>query len=123
MAYTEDLFIYKDTRTLCKLLLKYSGNVSRMVRFDEMRDAKSKAYLALDLIREINSSFEGRLERLNMYIMLIAEVRSRISILAEEGYLQPKAATNLDYMIGKVSKEATGWLKAERKRRGESREV
>lgn len=28
MAYTETLFIYKDTYLLCKLLLKYSKNVS-----------------------------------------------------------------------------------------------
>ena len=30
MAYTETLFIYKDTYLLCKLLLKYSKNVSRI---------------------------------------------------------------------------------------------
>lgn len=33
MAYTETLFIYKDTYLLCKLLLKYSKNVSRIIRY------------------------------------------------------------------------------------------
>ena len=33
MAFTENLFIYKDTLVLCKILLKYSKTVSKIVRY------------------------------------------------------------------------------------------
>ena len=33
MALTENLFIYKDTLVLCKILLKYSKTVSKIVRY------------------------------------------------------------------------------------------
>lgn len=34
MAFTENLFIYKDTLLLCKILLKYSKTVSKIVRYN-----------------------------------------------------------------------------------------
>ena len=43
MAYTETLFIYKDTYLLCKLLLKYSKNVSRIIRYGAYETMTSKA--------------------------------------------------------------------------------
>lgn len=33
MALTENLLIYKDTLVLCKILLKYSKTVSKIVRY------------------------------------------------------------------------------------------
>lgn len=57
MAYTETLFIYKDTYLLCKLLLQYSKNVSRIIRYGAYEIAISKACMALDVVRRINSLF------------------------------------------------------------------
>ena len=58
MAYTETLFIYKDTYLLCKLLLVYSKNVSRIIRYGSYETMISTVRTALDLIRRINESFE-----------------------------------------------------------------
>lgn len=46
MAYTETLFIYKDTYLLCKLLLQYSKNVSRIIRYGAYETMTSKACTA-----------------------------------------------------------------------------
>lgn len=123
MAYSEDLYIYKDTFQLCKLLMQYSKNVSKLIRFGQYEVAISKACQALDLIRRINSSFERREQGLNEFIMLISDVRSRITLFAEAQYLSVKAATNLNHVLGKVSQEAYGWLRGERKRKGESHQA
>ena len=69
MAYTENLQIYKDTFTLCKLLLNYSKTVSKIVRYGQFEVAISKACTALDLVRRINSSFEDRERNLNEFIL------------------------------------------------------
>ena len=118
MAYTEDLYIFKDTQTLCEKLMSYSKNVTKFIRYGEYSVAIGKACAAMDLVREINSSFEGRVEGIDRYILLVAEVKSRITLFAHSGYLPPKQATNLDYLCVKVMKEAYGWLKAEKKRKG-----
>lgn len=76
MAYTETLFIYKDTYLLCKLLLQYSKNVSRIIRYGTYETMTSKACTALDLVRRINESFEGREENLHEYILLMSEAYS-----------------------------------------------
>lgn len=121
MAYTETLFIYKDTYLLCKLLLKYSKNVSRIIRYGAYETMTSKACTALDLVRRINESFEGREENLHEFILLMSEVKSRINLFTDADFLPVKTATNLNYQVDKVLKEAYGWQKAERNRRGESR--
>ena len=54
---SDELQIYKDTFKLCKILMSYSKNVSRLVRYGEYSVAISKACTALDLIRRINESF------------------------------------------------------------------
>lgn len=120
MAYTEDLYIFKDTQTLCEKLLEYSRNVSKLIRYSEYSVMISKACQAMDLVRQINSSFEGRDEGITRYILLIAEVKSRINLFARSQFLPLKNATNLDFLCDKVTKEAYGWQKAERKRKGES---
>lgn len=123
MAYTETLQIYKDTFDLCKLLLMYSKNISRIIRYGSYEETISKACTALDLIRRINESFEGREENLHEYILLLSEVKSRISLFAEAEFLTNKNATNLMYKTDKALRQAHGWQKAEKKRKGESRGV
>lgn len=123
MAYTETLQIYKDTFDLCKLLLMYSKNISRIIRYGAYEETISKACTALDLIRRINESFEGREENLHEYILLLSEVKSRISLFAEAEFLTNKNATNLMYKTDKALRQAHGWQKAEKKRKGESRGV
>jgi len=95
MAYTEDLYIFKDTQTLCEKLLEYSRNVSKLIRYGEYSVMISKACQAMDLVRQINSSFEGRDEGITRYILLIAEVKSRINLFARSQFLPLKNATNL----------------------------
>ena len=90
MAYSEDLYIYKETHKLCKLLLGYSKNVSKIIRFGQYSKAIDKAFAALDLVRRINSSFDGREENLRDFILLLSEVRSRITLFAESQYLSVK---------------------------------
>ena len=114
------MYIFKDTMTLCKLLMQYSKNVSKLIRFTEYSVAISKACAAMDLVRRINSSFEGREEKLKEFILLISEVKSRITLFADAGFIPVKTATNIDFVICKVSKEGYGWLKKERGRKGES---
>lgn len=123
MALTEDLYIYKDTLLLCKILLKYSNSVSRTVRFTTYNEAVVKSCTALDLIRRINESWENREERMHEYILLMSEVKSRITLLTDAEFLNKKQATNLNMMSDKVMKEVYGWRKSERKRKGENYKV
>ena len=123
MALTEDLYIYKDTLLLCKILLKYSNSVSRTVRFTTYNEAVVKSCTALDLIRRINESWENREERMHEYILLMSEVKSRITLLTDAAFLNKKQATNLNMMSDKVMKEVYGWRKSERKRKGENYKV
>lgn len=120
MAFTEDLYIYKDTLLLCKILLRYSNSVSRTVRFTTYNEAVVKSCIALDLVRRINESWENREERMHDYILLMSEVKSRISLLTDAEFLNKKQATNLNMMSDKVLKEVYGWRKSERKRKGEN---
>lgn len=120
MAYTENLQIYKDTFTLCKLLLNYSKTISKIVRYGQFEVAISKACTALDLVRRINSSFEDRERNLNEFILCLSEVKSRITLFSEAQFLSVKAATNLNYVVDKVLQEGYGWLKSTRNRKGES---
>ena len=102
---------------MCKTLMMYSKNVSKIVRFGQYSVAVSKACTALDLVRRINSSFEDRERNLNEFCLLISEVNSRIALFAQAGYLPVKAATNLAYLTDKVMAEGFGWLKSERNRK------
>lgn len=120
MAYTENLQIYKDTFTLCKLLLNYSKTISKIVRYGQFEVAMGRACTALDLVRRINSSFEDRERNLNEFILCLSEVKSRITLFAEAQFLSVKAATNLNYAVDKVLQEGHGWLKSTRNRKGES---
>lgn len=120
MALTENLFIYKDTLVLCKILLQYSKTVSKIVRYSTYSEAVSKACAALDMIRRINESWTERGERIHEYILLMSEVKSRINLLTDAEFLNKKQATNLNMMSDKVLKEVYGWRKSEQKRKGEN---
>ena len=120
MAYSEDLQIYKDAFLLCKLLMGYSKHVTKMIRFGQYEVAVSKTCQALDLIRRINSSFDDRERNLNEFIMLISDVNSRITLFADAKYIDVRKSTNLNMQTQKVLQEAYGWLRSERKRKGES---
>ena len=102
MALTENLFIYKDTLVLRKILLKYSKTVSKIVRYSIYNEAVSKACAALDMIRRINESWTEREERIHEYILLMSEVNSRINLLTDAEFLNKKQTTNLNMMSDKV---------------------
>ena len=105
MALTENLFIYKDTLVLCKILLKYSKTVSKIVRYSTYNEAVSKACAALDMIRRINESWTERDERIHEYILLMSEVNSRINLLTDAEFLNKKQATNLNHLADKVGNQ------------------
>lgn len=117
MAYSETLEIYKEIHALCKLLLSYSRNVNKLIRYGQYGVAIDKACAALDLVRRINSDFTDRERNMRELLLLLSEVRSRITLFAETQYISVKEATNLSYQLGKAMKTGAGWLKAERNRK------
>lgn len=117
MAYAENLQIYRDTSLLCKLLLTYSKNVSKLIRYGEYSVMISKACIALDLIRRVNSSFDDRERNLTEFILGMSDVKSRITLFAETQFLGVKAATNLNKVADEVLQEGYGWLRATRNRK------
>lgn len=106
---SEDLEIYKDTYRLCKELLKHSKNVSKLVRFGEYQVAMSKAFLAMDMIRIINSDINHRYDNLNRYLMLLGEVRSRITLFADLQFIASESSDQ-PYLSHRQGIERGNWL-------------
>ena len=111
MALTKDLAIYKDNYTLCKVLLEYMKNVSKILRYGEYNVCLSKAFECLDLLRRINSDFNTRIPFLHQYILLLDDIYNRVSLFVEAKFINIKKGTNIIYLVDSVQKQATGWLK------------
>ena len=111
MALTKDLAIYKDNYTLCKVLLEYMKNVSKILRYGEYNICLSKAFECLDLLRRINSDFNTRIPFLHQYILLLDDIYNRVSLFVEAKFISIKKGTNIIYLVGSLQKQATGWLK------------
>ena len=111
MALTKDLAIYKDNYTLCKVLLEYMKNVSKILRYGEYNVCLSKAFECLDLLRRINSDFNTRIPFLHQYILLLDDIYNRISLFVEAKFISIKKGTNIIYLVDSLQKQATGWLK------------
>lgn len=95
----EDLQIYKDTYQLAQTMLAYQKNISRTVRFGVYQHALDRVLDALDIIRKVNESIEGRASRLLTFIHLISEAKTRISLLADAKDINVRQATNLLYIV------------------------
>lgn len=106
---SEELDIFKDTRLLCKLLLDYGKNVSKIVRYSIYNNLISKAARALDLIFLANSSIAKRVEYLDEYIMLVREIRTFIGMFYELAYLDVRKSTNLTSLMDRLLQRAYGW--------------
>ena len=97
MAYTETLFIYKDTYLLCKLLLQYSKNVSRIIRYgayETMTSSRTTEHL-FSVIDEFGECAKPSAEdltryanRINSLLGLIAH-RTSYSIRRRTWYMMP----------------------------------
>ena len=111
MALTKDLAIYKDNYTLCKVLLEYMKNVSKILRYGEYNICLSKAFECLDLLRRINSDFNTRIPFLHQYILLLDDIYNRVSLFVEAKFINIKKGTNIIYLVNSLQKQATGWLK------------
>ena len=111
MALTKDLAIYKDNYTLCKVLLEYMKNVSKILRYGEYSVCLSKAFECLDLLRRINSDFNTRIPFLHQYILLLDDIYNRVSLFVEAKFISIKKGTNMIYLVDSLQKQATGWLK------------
>ena len=111
MALTKDLAIYKDNYTLCKVLLEYMKNVSKILRYGEYNICLSKALECLDLLRRINSDFNTRIPFLHQYILLLDDIYNRVSLFVEAKFISIKKGTNMIYLVDSLQKQATGWLK------------
>lgn len=111
MALTKDLAIYKDNYTLCKVLLEYMKNVSKILRYGEYNVCLSKAFECLDLLRRINSDFNTRIPFLHQYILLLDDIYNRVSLFVEAKFINIKKGTNMIYLVDSLQKQATGWLK------------
>lgn len=111
MALTKDLAIYKDNYTLCKVLLEYMKNVSKILRYGEYNICLSKAFECLDLLRRINSDFSTRIPFLHQYILLLDDIYNRVSLFVEAKFINIKKGTNIIYLVDSLQKQATGWLK------------
>ena len=111
MALTKDLAIYKDNYTLCRVLLEYMRNVSKMLRYGEYNICLSKAFECLDLLRRINSDFNTRIPFLHQYILLLDDIYNRVSLFVEAKFINIKKGTNIIYLVDSLQKQATGWLK------------
>ena len=111
MALTKDLAIYKDNYTLCKVLLEYMKNVSKILRYGEYNICLSKAFECLDLLRRINNDFNTRIPFLHQYILLLDDIYNRVSLFVEAKFINIKKGTNMIYLVDSLQKQATGWLK------------
>lgn len=111
MALTKDLAIYKDNYTLCKVLLEYMKNVSKILRYGEYNICLSRAFECLDLLRRINSDFNTRIPFLHQYILLLDDIYNRVSLFVEAKFINIKKGTNIIYLVDSLQKQATGWLK------------
>lgn len=106
---TEELQIYRDTYRLAGLLLSWTNNMNRCVRYSVHADCVSMTLAACDLIYRANSDRDSRTIHLQRYLELIGGVRTRVRLLHEQRYIDVRKATNAQYIIDKVAKQATGW--------------
>lgn len=108
----EGLGIYKDTRLLCKLLLEYGRNVSKVVRFGIYERMTEKSAKALDLVYLANGSMARRVEYIDEYIMIVREIRTFVGIFDELAYLDVRKATNLTKLMDRLLQFAYGWRRS-----------
>lgn len=107
----EELKIYRTTRDALALMLGYTRNVSREVKFAEWADARKAMNDALDIIFIINSEtrYGERARLTQQYLYHIYQVRNRIRLLAENDYLTVKFKTRLLLKLEECSKQGVGW--------------
>ena len=109
---TNELQIYKDTYTLCKVLMEYGDKVPRGVRYGEYGTATEYAFRALDMIYRCNSDKGRRAEYLGELMYYIEGVKSRIQLFADTRKLPVRQATNIVFLADRVLEQAHGWRKA-----------
>lgn len=112
---SEELQIYKDTKQLCQLLMKYQPNVPKSLRYGEYSKAVTLAFEGLDMIYRCNADKAERARLLDVLISKIGGVRDRINIFAETSQMAIRQASNAVFVCEKVLKQARGWRNISRK--------
>lgn len=105
----EKLQIYRDLTTLGRELLKNNRNVDKFIRYGIWQEMLCKTCEALDLVVVANSSQETREATLNQTLIILGGIRSRSRMLLESKQVTVQMAVNLQYLIDKIYKQATGW--------------
>lgn len=112
---SEELQIYKDTKQLCQLLMKYQPNIPKSLRYGEYSKAVTLAFESLDMIYRCNADKAERARLLDVLISKIGGVRDRINIFAETSQMAIRQASNAVFVCEKVLKQARGWRNISRK--------
>jgi len=107
----EKLEIFKTTRQLVGLLLGYTKNINREVKYAEWSDARRLANEALDMVFVVNSEMDNmESARLcQIYLSKLYGVQNRIRLLAENGYLGIKFKTVVILKLEECSRQGIGW--------------
>lgn len=112
---SEELQIYKDTKQLCQLLMKYQPSIPKSLRYGEYSKAVTLAFEGLDMIYRCNADVAERARLLDVLISKIGGVRDRINIFAETRQMNIRQASNVVFVSEKVLKQARGWRNASRR--------
>ena len=105
----EELDIFKETRTLCRLLFDYSKHVPRSIRFGTYQQQIDKSVKAMDMVFLANANIGRRAEYLDEYILLLRQIRVMIGLFEDLRYLSVRPSTNLTVLLDRLLQKAYGW--------------
>lgn len=105
----QDLEVFKSTRQLVSIMLGYTRNISREVKYAEWADARGLANRALDLIFLINSEtdYMRRVQLTQTYLSYLYGVQNRTRLLAESGYIGIKFRNEVLIKLEECMKQGT----------------
>lgn len=108
---SEELQIFKATSDTVQLLLGYTKNVSREIKYAEWTDIRQKVWCSMDLIYVINSEHDPYRSVLliNEYLGYMYGAANRIRLLSEEGYIPVKFKTRMLIKIEECTRQGIGW--------------
>ena len=109
---TEDLAIYKDTQSLCKMLLEYQTEVPKTIKYSEYSNAITYGFNIINTLHEVSVVREAgaKIEKITRILTYANCIKSRISIFTDLKYIPIKKATNIILLVDKICKQATGWI-------------
>ena len=109
----QELEIYKSTRRLITIMLSYTRNVSKDVKYAEWTVIRQMVFESMDVIYLANSESDAGLAAkcLDRYLALMFGVQTRVRVLAETEYLRTSFKTRVIEQVDECQKQATAWRK------------